>query len=403
MKHFIAIALLFSIGIALGFTPPQEYTRTGEDYSSLAPRASSHLDDPEWLFNLSWAYFEAGMNSDALRYAKLALEQKPNMAFLNARVGDIFLTIGERDSAIFYYEAAINNHYEYIEVWEKLVGIEPRYNANIGLLYANKADADADAKLAGTAKRYLRAYLEQFPDGEFAEQSRAAVSRMGLLERQGLSRENLQNEYLSAQAEQARRQAEMRQDQESFRTEKPFIVGIGFYSIGMADDKDFIAKSPDEVIDDTLSLKTYATSLNEFGISFGYVKGALFYRGAVRFGSNSSGKNYFLRDPDTTQTKDDVRPKVSSVDTWRLTAGADYNLYFKNPVLIFVGAQAGIGSAKLNDSPYNNFKSVTLAGAGLGGGLMFRFSDFLIEFAYRQDLVGSSSGGTIVVGGSYKF
>lgn len=412
----LASILIFTFANALAFEQPLEYHRTGEDYTSMAPRASNHTDDSEWLYNLAWAYYEAGMNDDALRYMRKALELKPNEAFLNAKMGDIFNKIGEQDSTVYYYEAALNNHYEYIEVWDKLVKLAPEYYGNLGLLYTKEAEKTNDTKLVSSAKEYLNEYIERFPDGEYVDQSKASIVRLDLLERQGQSRDNLRNEYLNAQAEEAHRKAEMKEDSENFHTEKPFLAGIGFYSIGMANDQDFLAKNPDEVINDTLSLKTYATSLSEFGASFGYVMGPLFLRAGFRFGSNSSGKNYFYRDPvewdvdsstapwdSTLSTKDDVRPKVSSVDTWRVTVGADYNFYYRNPVILFAGAQAGIGIAKLNDSPYNNFESISLAGAGLGGGIMFRFSDFLIEFAYRQNVVGSSSGGTMVVGGSYKF
>ncbi len=417
VKYSIAaIALSAILATAATFAPPEEYPRSGEHYTTLAPKASSHMDDPAWLFDLGWAYFEEGMNDDAMRYLDRALELRPKMAFLDAKIGDVFLSMGEEDSAASHYEAALNKHYEYIEVWEKLVEIRPAYYANLGLLYSEKATDSDDAALIAKAKDYLGRYVRQFPDGEFAAQCKAAISRLDLQERQNRSHESLESELRSAQAKEAKRKADQKAAVETFRSQKPFLVGIGFYSIGMDNDQDFLAKNPDEVIDDTLSLKTYATSLSEFGASFGYVMGPLFLRSSFQYGSNSSGKNYFLRDPvkydiDSTQTpwdstlstKDDVRPKVSSVDTWRITASADYNLYYRDPVLLFAGVQAGIGGARLNDSPYDNFEGVTLAGAGLGGGIMFRFSDFLIEFAYRRNIVGSAAGGAITVAGSYKF
>ena len=415
--------LALTVGAAT-FDKPEEYSRSGEHYTSLAPRASDHIDDPEWLFDLGWAYREAGMQADAKRYLMRALELKPKMAFLNARVGDLYLSLGDEDSAVYYYEAALNNHYDYIEVWENLVSIRPVYYANLGLLYSEKAESSGDSDLISKANEYLKRYLEDFPDGEFSDQCRAAISRLELEQRQSQSRQNLQSELHSAQAEQARIQADRKTQLEAFRNDKPYIIGIGFYSIGINEDKDFIVKNPDSVIDDTLSLKNYATSLNEFGASFGYQINSLMLRAGFRYGTNSSGKNYFLRNPvpdDTTwnidsdtgdtlgiesiaiHTKDDVRPKVSSVNTWRVTASADYNFYYRDPVLLFLGAQAGVGGARLNDSPYDNFESISFAGAGIGGGVMFRFADFLFEFAYRQNIAGNSAGGTIVVGGLYKF
>jgi hypothetical protein len=82
---------------------------------------------------------------------------------------------------------------------------------------------------------------------------------------------------------------------------------------------------------------------------------------------------------------------------------ADYNFYYMNPILLYIGARADMGSATLNDSPYKNFENVTLTGAGLGGGLMIRYSDFLFDLSYRRDLVGTGAGGTIGLSGYYKF
>ncbi|HHS50248.1 MAG TPA: tetratricopeptide repeat protein [candidate division Zixibacteria bacterium] len=422
--YFLSMAFLLVI-TAGAFPAPEEYHRSGESHASLAPRADSNKDNPEWQFDLGWAYYEAGRYDDALRHLHRSRELKPNMAFINAKLGDVFLAMGERDSAAHYYEAALNIHYEYIEVWEKLVELAPAYHANLGLLYADKAEQTDDMIMARKARPHLDRYLSMFPQGEFADRCKAANARLALLERQAASRESLHSDIRTQQAEEARRRAELRQEMEAFRTTKPFVAGIGFYTVSLSEDKEFVATFPDSVIDDTLSMKYYAATLNEIGVNLGYVHKTIFLRGSIRFGSNRSARNYFLKDPipytyeyDTTwvgdsmvvvvvdsalSTKDDVRPTVNSVDTWRISAAIDYNFLFHDPVLLFIGAQAGYAQATLNDSPYNNFEKITMVGAGVGGGIMLRFSDFLFEFAYRRDITGSSAGGTIVLGALYKF
>lgn len=430
-KNLFIIILALAVSVSLlgaeYFEEPEEYERTGKHYSELAPQVSSHRDDAEWLYDLAWAYHEEGMNEDAMRYMRMALELKPDMAFLNAKMGDLFMATGQEDSAAVYYENALNNHYEYIEVWEKIVEIKPKYYANLGLLYSDKTEEYDDDELLRLADRYLNLYLDQIPDGEFAQQARTALQRIELKRRQRESRRELQQEIQTEQAAEARRKAELKADRENFRTTKPWLAGFGFYSIVLSDDHNFLATNPDEVVEDTLSMKHYAPNLNEFGISGGYVAGPIFFRANFHYGSTSSGKNYFYRDPvpfeyDTTwdidslsgdtlgvesvdtsvSTKDDVRPKVNSVNTIRLSAAADYNFYYMNPVLLYVGANADVGVASLNE-PYDNFENITLAGAGLGGGIMLRFSDFLFDLSYRRNIVGSSSGGTIMLMGIYKF
>ncbi len=432
IRNIVTIQLIILFIVLCGtaassdfFRSPEEYSRSGKHFSGLAPSASSHTGDPDWLYDLSWAYYEEGMNDDALRYIRKALEQKPNMAFLNARAGDIFLAMGNTDSAAVYYEAALNNEYEYIEAWEKLVALKPEYYANLGLLYAEKIEEHSDAGLLENGEHYLSLYIERFPEGDYTDECRTALQRIQLRRRQKESRQALDDNIRTVQAEEAHRKSEQKADRENFRTEKPWIVGFGFFSVVLSDDHDFLAKHPDEVIDDTLSMKIYAANLNEFAIAGGYVMGPLFLRGQFHFGSTSSGKNYFLRDPvkwsydydidsssspwdsvltdSTISTKDDVRPKVHAIKTLRFSVAADYNFYYMNPLLLYVGGNADIGTATLDDSPENNFDRITLAGAGIGGGVMLRFSDFLFDLSYRRNVVGSSAGGNIALMGIYKF
>jgi len=433
LRNKSALIIVLIIGFALSlvaadyFEKPEEYSRSGKSYSELAPKAGEHRGDAEWLYDLASAYYDGGKFDDAVRYMKMAQELRPNMAFLNAKMADLFMVKGDRDSALAYYEKALNNHYEYTEVWEKIVELKPEYYANLGLLYSDKSEEVDNEEILRLADRYLNLYLDKFPDGDFAEQSRTALQRVELKRRQRASRQNLQQSVNTAQAEEARKKAEIQADREGFRTEKPFLVGFGFYSVVLSNDHKFIAKNPSDVVEDTLSMKHYAPNLNEFGIAGGYVSGPFIFRGEFHFGTTSSGKNYFYRDPvdstydttwvidpgsgDTTgidtilasiSTKDDIRPKVNSVNTMRLSAIADYNFYYMNPLMLYVGANADFGVASLKE-PYDNFGSITLAGAGLGGGVMLRFSDFLFDLSYRRNVVGSSSGGSITLMGMYKF
>ncbi len=427
-RKILFVILTFAISTSLFgadyFEAPQKYERSGRSYTELAPNVSGNRGNAEWLYDLAQAYYEGGKLDDSFRYMRMAWELKPNMAFLNAKMADLFMVMGERDSALVYYENALNNHYEYIEVWEKIVELKPEYYANLGLLYNEKSEEHEDDELLRLADRYLNLYLDRFPEGEFAGQARTAIQRIELVRRQRASRRNLQESVNTAQAEEARKKAELKADRENFRTEKPWLAGFGFYSLVLSEDHDFVAKNPDEVVEDTLSMKHYAPNLNEFGIAGGYVTGPLILRAVLNYGSTSSGKNYFYRDPvpwsyeydidssstpwdsvktdSTVSTKDDIRPKVNSVNTIRLSAAADYNFYYMNPILLYFGANADFGMATIKE-PYDNFESITLAGAGLGGGIMLRFSDFLFDLSYRRNVVGSSAGGVITLMGIYKF
>lgn len=422
---FLLIAVFaLSLAAADYFDTPEQYSRSGKSYSELAPQSGDHRGDAAWLYDLASAYYDGGKFDDAVRYMKMAHELRPKMAFLNAKMADLFMVKGDRDSALVYYEMALNNHYEYIEVWEKIVELKPEYYANLGLLYSDKSEEVDNEEVLRLADRYLNLYLDKFPEGDFAQQSRTALQRIELKRRQRASRQNLQQNVNTAQAEEARKKAEIQADREGFRTEKPFLAGFGFYSVVLSNDHEFVAKNPDDVIEDTLSMKHYAPNLNEFGIAGGYVSGPFIFRGEFHFGSTSSNKSYFYRDPvtwtyyydidssstpwdsvktdSTVSTKDDIRPKVNSVNTMRLSVIADYNFYYMNPLMLYVGANADFGLATIKE-PYDNFESITLAGAGLGGGVMLRFSDFLFDLSYRRNVVGSSSGGAITLMGMYKF
>jgi len=433
LSHLIlsTIILLVLSANAGYFEEPEKYERTGKHYTQLAPSTSDHISEPGWLFDLAWSYHEVGMEEKALDYLRRAIElnPEPKMAFLNKSMADVFRQMGSEDSAAYYYEQALELHYDYLEAWNELVKLRREYYANLGLLYAEKGEEHDDAILISTARDYLSRYIEEFPDGEHADHCRTTISRLDLLERQAASRENLRSQLQAAQEAEAERQASIEEERRKFRTEKLFLVGLGFYSVSMADDHDFIATFPDSVIDDTLSMKYYAANLNEFAVAGGYILGPVFLRGSIHFGTTSSGKNYFLKDPvpfeyawdidssvtpwdstkidSTTRTDDDIRPEVSSINTLRFSFAADYNFFFMSPVLLYGGVHGDFGTATLKTShtnySYNKFESITLAGAGIGGGVMFTFSDFLLDLSYRRGLVGSSAGGTIMLSGIYKF
>ncbi|MGC9315105.1 MAG: hypothetical protein ACP5G4_05665, partial [bacterium] len=233
-RKILFVIITFAISISLFsadyFEAPQEYERSGRSYTELAPNVSSNRGNAEWLYDLAQAYYEGGKLDDAFRYMRMAWELKPDMAFLNAQMADLFMVMGERDSALVYYENALNNHYEYIEVWEKIVELKPEYYANLGLLYNEKSEEHEDDELLRLADRYLNLYLDRFPEGEFAGQARTAIQRIELVRRQRASRRNLQESVNTAQAEEARKKAELKADRENFRTEKPWLAGFGFYS-----------------------------------------------------------------------------------------------------------------------------------------------------------------------------
>jgi len=397
-------SLLIAASLSDYFEKPQEYPRSGKRYTELVGAASKHTSDPDWLYDLAWAYHEEGMNDDALKYIRRALELKPNMAFLNARAGDIFDALGQTDSAIAYYETALNQHYEYLEVWEKIIELEPEYYANLGLLYAEKADEYSDEELIDKAAEYLNKYLTYSTTGEYTDQCKDALSQLELKKERMKSQKELDEQLQSEQAEEARRKAELRKDRTTFYSGKPYLIGLGYFSLNTSGEPHYFeAQNPGDVEQDRLEMEYYTPILNEFAVVGGYVYGQFFLRGAIHYGKTSSGKSY-LRSlgPDTTSSDDDDKPEVTSVNTLRLSVSADYNLYYTNPVLLYIGGQADIGTASAKEQ-YDNFKGVTLAGAGVGAGVMLRFSDFLFDLGYRRNIVGSSAGGTIALMGMYKF
>ena len=111
---------------------------------------------------------------DAISELKRANQLKPNSPFILGKIGDVYYDMGKNDSARIWWERAVEQNYEYIDIWEKLVRIAPDYYFNLGVLYKEKAEDRNVKSLAERAINYFDLYIEKLPDGFMISEVKSA-------------------------------------------------------------------------------------------------------------------------------------------------------------------------------------------------------------------------------------
>jgi len=378
-------------------------------------------DDPTILYNLALRYQEAGDWEKARGTLSRLEKLKPTSAFVKYAIGEFFVAKGETDSTIYYYEKALELHYEYPAVWEKLVLLEPRYLFNLGMLYKEKADTLLREDVAEKAIQYLEEYKEKNPGGTYITDADAAIKSLRLLE-----------EEIKASARKREREKQKRallvdekkrrlEERNRFWKERPTILGGGlrFWTPGNTE-LEFKVKEeievPEPVVVDTggntlvftpteqLSVKKVMKSASGVALSGGRFFGPLWACSSVYFGS-AHPKYSYKKDIDTTLIGTSYDPYVqgtiNSVSVFELTGEARYNIYYYSPLVLYIGAGGGIVYISPHEKePY--FDSILLPDMFGSIALLFRFDNIITGLSFRKGFIGKAQEGVIDLSVHYK-
>ncbi|HDG67795.1 MAG TPA: hypothetical protein ENG11_01450 [candidate division Zixibacteria bacterium] len=206
-----------------------------------------------------------------------------------------------------------------------------------------------------------------------------------------------------------------------FRSTRRRIVGFALNTFSPSEDYIFTLREGKQSLTDTIKLKQIRTSISEYYINAGYFIDAFIIRGGVLIGQNSAKYQYVqdsipvdtfytdttIIDDDTVYTdtliiKKPISNIIGGVNTVRVNVDVLYNFYYANPLLLYAMGGFDLGYIYLSEKE-SYFKSVNIAGAGIGAGIILRIGNFLIDLNYKYNLVGSSKGGILSLGGMYKF
>jgi len=129
-----------------------------------------HLDrilpSPDAKYNLALYQLGKGDQKSSRKLLSDLLGTDATNPALLKGMGDYFNALGQKDSAIAYYEKALEAQYEFIDCWMALVKLKPMWYFNLGVLYFDKGKKYERDDLLTKAKGYFEEYMKQIPDGQ---------------------------------------------------------------------------------------------------------------------------------------------------------------------------------------------------------------------------------------------
>ncbi|MCD6124948.1 hypothetical protein J7J62_07235 [bacterium] len=418
-KIFFLSLIIFALSFGGEFDKYRDLFKPVEKISFVAGKSleefervyEDSMNNPAYLYRYAWTAYLAGRIDVAKEKIERAVQLHPNDPFLRYAAGKIYLRAGEKEKAIANFEKAIENQYEYLDAWEELVKLSPKYYFNIAQLFAEKAHLKMRSDLADEAIMLFNRYINQVPDGEFVDKARAKIHDMELLKQEIAAHERkLKEREMRKQRAQQFKQAIVA-EKERFFTYNPVLVGIFYGSITPSKNfaftiKDDAPKRPGRnyaSLTDTIYFKNLLGTLNEFIIGGGYIWNRFIFRAHIHF-ADANVKYVYLLDTIITPSHDvkEIKDEIARISEKRISTNILYNVYFIDPLLIFVEGTADAGYIKLIESN-PKFKSCYMAGLGLGAAAMIKYHNFILELNFQKGLLGSSRGTYIGIGVMYKF
>ncbi|MBN1755263.1 hypothetical protein JW877_03515 [bacterium] len=407
MKKLLFMVFILSVFGGLKaqqyFDRPPEISISGQNLEELQRAKISNPNDPGILYNLGLKYLEQGSYRDALVEFKRANQIRPGSAILLAKVGETYNKLGVADSAVLWWEKALEQHYEYIEVWEKLVRYQPEYYFNLGVLYKDKAEEKTVRQLAEQAIYYFERYLEELPEGMMVAEVRSAKQDAEFFVRVFDSEQKKEERERAQATLRAQKEEELLAERDAFRTQKTRLVGLGFKTFNPSSAITFDLKAGKESLTNSIRLKSLTNSFTEWVLGGGLIRGPFIFRGGIMLGSSSVKQSQFPNDSifaGDTSWVDNM--EIKAVNIYQLEGEALYNFYYMNPLVLYISGFADVGYMGITQSE-DLFSSASLFGAGLGLGIFLRMESWLIDFNYKRSVLGSSSGGMVVLAVYYKF
>ena len=418
MKKIIFLSLIvFALSFGGEFDKYRDIFKPVEKISFVAGKSleefervyEDSMNNPAYLYRYAWTAYLAGRIDVAKEKIERAVQLHPNDPFLRYAAGKIYLRAGEKEKAIANFEKAVENQYEYLDAWEELVKLSPKYYFNIAQLFAEKAHLKMRSDLADEAIMLFNRYINQVPDGEFVDKARAKIHDMELLKQEIAAHERkLKEREMRKQRAQQFKQAIVA-EKERFFTYNPVLVGIFLGSLTPSENFAFPIEKKlrknHTLLKDTLHFKQITGTINEFVISIGYLWKKLLIKGNFHFGGQGNVKYVFNYSYDTTYLRDTTKIEVASITEKRFSSNIQYNVCFMDPLLIFIEGTMDIGYIKLINALKIDpkFKSCYMAGLGLGAAAMIKYQNFILELNFQKGLLCSSRGTYIGIGVMYKF
>jgi len=416
-KIFFLLLIVFALSFGGEFDKYRDLFKPVEKISFVAGKSieefervyEDSMNNPAYLYRYAWTAYLAGRIDVAKEKIERAVQLHPNDPFLRYAAGKIYLRAGDKEKAIANFEKAIENQYEYLDAWEELVKLSPKYYFNIAQLFAEKAHLKMRSDLADEAIMLFNRYINQVPDGEFVDKARAKIHDMELLKQEIAAHERkLKEREMRKQRAQQFKQAIVA-EKERFFTYNPVVVGIFLGSLTPSENFAFPIEKKlrknHTLLKDTLHFKQITGTINEFVISIGYLWKKLLIKGNFHFGGQENVKYVFNYSYDTTYLRDTTKIEVASITEKRFSSNIQYNVCFMDPLLIFIEWTMDIGYIKLINALKIDpkFKPCYMAGLGLGAAAMIKYQNFILELNFQKGLLGSSRGTYIGIGVMYKF
>jgi len=390
-------SLLFSSEI---FSPPKPFkVWSDKSLQNLLDLELKGEKTAELEYNIAQAYIREKNYSGAKEYFRKALELEPDNSFLFGEYGKLYLLVGDRDSAKMMFEKSLELNYENMPIWEELVKLDPNYYFNLGMLYGEKAKLHSSSQLARQSVEYLKMYEEKVKDGPFVSLSRTTRTELELFVKDLEARER-KIQYEEQQKAIAREKAEtIKSAQTTFRKGAPYYAGVGFRSFQPFHIFTFYAKNPLSVVDDSVSIKQ---PISELSIFFGRFEGPFFLRGFLSYGSSTTDKSFLQSYNQNLTPPRPIYGNLREINSLRVGAEVLYNPFFRPPVLILAGPCADFARFTPVDRD-NTFKSISGYEIGWSAYAMFYSRNFTFDIGYCVGIVGSRSGGNLIMGIGYKF
>ena len=412
MKKSITVFAILIVQLFAGallanefFTTPNEPTNLSKTSSILLPDFSTRSGEFVYMYNLSKAFFDEANYEKALAHIEATVVLESSNAWVYKLQGDILVASGDEQAAKAAYEKALEvpDAYEFLPVWANLVKISPEYYANLGLLYRDKAKEFKKDELANEAIRYLDLY----PGGFFQDKVDAARNEMEIFLKRKKSEDRQKSQSMEVQRIELERQAELRDSRANFRKDRLRLAGVYFNSFIPSGDIVFTTDDRidgEPLIDNEISLAYASGALNDFHLAGGYLYNKLILKGGLSFGKTNVGKGF---DTDSVWSEQQQKfvlnsEEINSIRSIKFSADAYYNFYFTDPILLYAGGGVDFGRLTL-ETKDDRFDPEYIVGAGIGGGIMLHFDNFLFDLNLKMNPVGSSSGTVIGFGGMYKF
>jgi len=399
---FIILPLTVMAQSEYYFSAPEPVERIEDaELSELISRENAGESSVSLFYTIAKKYAGRGNYQLAKAYLHKAIALSEDNAFLWGELGMIELRTGKEDSALAHFEKTLELNYDYIDIWKEIVKLDPQYYFNLGMLYKEKAEKYKSVELAEKGIEHLNNYIDKMPRGGMMKEASSARNELELFITELQARERREAYQQKILEEERRQQQALAMSIEEFRTTRPHLLKLNLNSFHPFQSFTFKAENPDDVVDDSVSIKP---SISEFTFTGSLIKGPIIAGGFIGWGTAAVDKQFTKEYNERYPPEDpryQVKGSLSSLSSFRVGAECLYNFYYKPPLLLIMGI-SGDYAVFTPKEKEDIFQSISGFQVCWQLGVYFSFQNFIGELGYNLGLLGNKRGGTIKVGIGYK-